>query len=187
MWSEGELVVWRNVWRRQIRHAMAMYVVEDTSERYVLYVPAGTPSVRPEPRGVHPEWQVAADRIDEPGLFVHRRGDRHTARLWSSKEWYCNVEEQIGQTPLGIDVRDLVLDVLIDEHGTVRLKDEDELSDGVATGLLSAEEAACAREEAARVVELWDRGEGAFGEGWEQWRPPPTWKPVPLPEGWDVV
>lgn len=187
MFAEADVVVWRNVWLGSVRHAFAMYLVELSPKRIVLFLPEGSVGVAPEPRGVHREWRNVRAEPGVPGLFVHRRGELHTARLWDSRTWYCNVEKPMRQTRFGFDTRDLVLDVLIDEDGRRTLKDEDELPDAVRLGLVTADEATSAREEAARVADLHDRGAGAFGERWEEWRPPGDWARTELPEGWDVV
>jgi hypothetical protein len=69
--------------------------------------------------------------------------------------------------------------LIVRPDGGYRWKDEDELEQAAAAGLLDA---AAVRAEAQRVLEEWP-----FPTGWEHWRPDPAW-PVPqLPEGWDRV
>ena len=60
--------------------------------------------------------------------------------------------------------------------------DEDELEEGLERGVLTADDEAAARAEAARLVEEWP-----FPTGWEDWRPDPAWPTPALPDGWDVV
>ena len=60
--------------------------------------------------------------------------------------------------------------------------DEDELEEGLETGVLTAEDAAAARADAERLVAEWP-----FPTGWEDWRPDPGWEPPSLPAGWDTV
>ena len=69
--------------------------------------------------------------------------------------------------------------LIVRPDGSYRWKDEDELEQAAAVGLL---EPAAVREEAARVLREWP-----FPTGWEDWRPDPAW-PIPqLPDGWDRV
>ena len=49
-------------------------------------------------------------------------------------------------------------------------------------GVLDAQAAAAIRAEGERVM-----AEQPWPTGWEHWRPPPQWEPLPLPEGWNVV
>ena len=63
-------------------------------------------------------------------------------------------------------------------------KDEHEVPVAIAEGFLTEDEAAAARAEGERVIELVERRASPFSDGWERWRPDPSW-PVPaLPEGW---
>ena len=93
--------------------------------------------------------------------------------------WYVNFEEPLRRTPIGVDTFDHKLDLLVFPSGGYEWKDEDELEEAAALGLLDAE---AVRAEARRVLREWP-----FPTGWEDWRPDPAW-PVPqLPAGWDVV
>ena len=81
--------------------------------------------------------------------------------------------------PIGYDTFDEKLDLIVRPDGSVEWKDEDELEQAAALGLVDAE---AVRAEAARVLEEWP-----FPTGWEDWRPDPDW-PIPqLPDGWDRV
>ena len=52
-------------------------------------------------------------------------------------------------------------------------------------GLISAEQAGALRTESEIILENMQNGEPPFSQGWEQWRPDPTWTRPVLPEGWD--
>ena len=82
----------------------------------------------------------------------------------------------------GFDTTDWQLDLWVEADGTVHWKDEDDLARAVELGILTAEEARLARDEANRVLDEWP-----FPTGWEDWRPDPAWPTPSLPDGWDVV
>ena len=84
--------------------------------------------------------------------------------------WYVNFERPLRRTPIGVDTFDEKLDLLVFPDGGREWKDEDELEQAAALGLLDA--AAVRAEARARAAE-WP-----FPTGWEDWRPDPAW-PVP--------
>ena len=90
-----------------------------------------------------------------------------------------NFERPLRRSPVGFDTFDEKLDLIVAPDGTHRWKDEDELEQAAALGLLDEE---AVRAEARRVLEEWP-----FPTGWEDWRPDPAWPLPVLPEGWDVV
>ena len=93
--------------------------------------------------------------------------------------WYVNFEQPLRRSPVGFDTFDEKLDLIVQPDGSYRWKDEDELEQAAALGLLDA---GAVRAEAARVLEEWP-----FPTGWEDWRPDPSW-PIPqLPDGWERV
>jgi hypothetical protein len=98
---------------------------------------------------------------------------------WEVEHWYVNFERPLERTELGVDTFDWKLDLIVHPDGSYRWKDEDELEQAAALGLLDADEV---RAEAADVLAEWP-----FPTGWEDWRPDPAWPAPQLPKGWDVV
>ena len=82
------------------------------------------------------------------------------------EHWYVNFERPLRRTPLGFDTFDEKLDLIVRPDGRYRWKDEDELEQAAAAGLLDA---AAVRAEAARVLAEWP-----FPTGWEDWRARPV-------------
>ena len=121
-------------------------------------------------------------------LLFARPGEGYSTSLiwdasWTLREWYVNFERpERPRTPVGFDYVDIALDLVAYPDGSWKLLDEDELEDGLASGVLTAEDEARARADAARLVEEWP-----FPTGWEDWRPDPGWEPPSLPAGWDTV
>jgi hypothetical protein len=81
-----------------------------------------------------------------------------------------------------LDTTDLALDVTVDPDGTWAWKDEDELAEAISLGVLDEAAAAELRAEGERVIAA-----KPWPTGWEDWRPPPDWGPLPLPVDWHVV
>ena len=102
--------------------------------------------------------------------------------------WYVNLEQPFVRRNGAVDTSDWILDLWVHPDGTWSWKDEHEVPVAVAAGTISADEAAAARAEGERVIELVERWASPFSDGWEHWRPEPSW-PVPvLPARWaDVV
>jgi predicted RNA-binding protein associated with RNAse of E/G family len=182
--------VWRDVHDGRVWRAQACRIVEETATQLVLWMPRGAPAKLPvDDDGARlripgERWELEEIATGEDILCVAPRGRAHSVYLFpsrpaSDRHWDVNFEEPLRRTPLGVDTFDWKLDLIVLPDGTHRWKDEDELEQAAALGLLDADEV---RAEAARVLAEWP-----FPTGWEDWQPDPAW-PVPqLPEGWDRV
>ena len=130
------------------------------------------------------DWELEDASPSRDQVCVARPGRAHSVYLfwdddWALSHWYVNFEQPLRRTPVGFDTFDEKLDLIVPPDGTYSWKDEDELEQAAALGLLDAD---AVRAEAARVLEEWP-----FPTGWEDWRPDPAW-PIPqLPDGWDRV
>jgi predicted RNA-binding protein associated with RNAse of E/G family len=100
------------------------------------------------------------------------------AEVGAFDSWYVNFESYLGRSAVAYDSVDHKLDLIVRPDGIVEWKDEDELEQAAALGLLDAD---AVRDGAARAL-----AKRPWPTGWEAFRPGPSW-PVPeLPEGWDV-
>lgn len=187
--SHSDDAAWRDVHRGRVWRAQACRIVEESADLIALWLPPGTPAVLPvdgDGKRIripsadweleHVTWELDALCVARPGrahsIYLFRRAGRFT-------HWYVNFEQPLRRTAVGFDTFDEKLDLVVELDGTHRWKDEDELEQAAALGLLDAE---AIRAEAARVLEEWP-----FPTGWEDWQPDPSW-PVPeLPAGWHVV
>lgn len=140
------------------------------------------------------DWQLGDDvwtgqgwlRLVTPGeghgvlLFWRESGELHM--------WYVNLERPLQRTSRGFDYMDLLLDMVVaPDRSSWHLKDEDELETALSAGLISPEEAAAVRAEAEKVARVIEADGSPFCDGWERWRPDPSW-PIPeLVPGWEVV
>ena len=172
--------------RGRVWRAQACRIVEEAFNRVVLWFPAGGPAKVPAGGRRIPgnAWELEDTAPTRDSLCIARRGRHHSIYVFWDEDgvfshWYVNFEQPLRRTQLGFDTFDEKLDLIVRPDGSYRWKDEDELEQAAAAGLLDA---VAVRAEAARVLEEWP-----FPVGWEDWRPDPAW-PVPqLPYGWDRV
>ena len=188
MWSEGDVICVRQTWLGRVWQAHAWYVVADGEDELVLFAPIGAEawfSGIPIPRD---EWTLKRSAFKEHLLLLARPGVGYSTSLiwdasWTLREWYVNFERPVRpRSPVGFDYVDIALDLVCYPDGRWELLDEDELEEGLESGVLTEDDAAAARADAARIREEWP-----FPTGWEDWRPDPRWEPPRLPAGWDVV
>jgi hypothetical protein len=181
--------VWRDVHRGRVWRAQACRVVEDSDEAIVLWMPPGSPAMLPVDehgrriRIPRDTWELEPAAASNDAICVARPGQRYSIyphwRDGAFAYWYVNFEQPLRRSPVGFDTFDEKLDLIVQPDGSYIWKDEDELEQAAAVGLLDPDEV---RAEAAQVLEAWP-----FPTGWEDWRPDPSW-PVPqLPAGWDRV
>lgn len=115
-------------------------------------------------------------------MLIPRRGAHSVWLFWhddgSFHGWYVNLEERHVWHADGCDTRDQLLDVWCDEPRRWSWKDEDELAAAVEARVLDPREADRVRAEGRRVVELIERWDSPFADGWEVWRPTQGW-PTP--------
>ena len=121
-------------------------------------------------------------------LRFMRERDMHTIELfwdtdWNFVGWYVNLQAPLVVNGARLDTTDWALDVVVEPDGTWRWKDEDDFARAIELDVFADSSAAPAvRAEGARVI-----AERPWPTGWEDWRPPPEWQPLPLPDDWDVV
>lgn len=178
--------VWRDVHRGRVWRAQACRIVEDSPEAIAFWIPAGAPAKVPAGglRIPGDDWELEDTAPARDQIGVAQPGHAHSIYVFwgedgSVDHWYVNFERPLQRTPIGLDTFDEKLDLIVHPDGTYIWKDEDELEQAAAKGLLDAD---AVRAEAQRVLEEWP-----FPTGWESWEPDPSW-PIPgLPEGWDRV
>jgi hypothetical protein len=187
MWTRGDVVVSRQLFRGRIWNAAATIVVSDDAEATVRWLPVGA-DIRAPSGSLFGEWTLRTERAGGPPVLVVTPGSRpHSILLFwnedgSLRNWYVNLEGAHRRTALGFDHEDHLVDIWIDPDGSWRWLDEDELGEAVRCDVFSESQARAIRAEGERVL-----AECPFPTGWEDWRPDPTW-PIPqLPKSWSVL
>ena len=182
--------VWRDVHHGRVWRAQACRVVEETPDVVALWMPRSSPAMLPvDETGARiripgETWELEPISSKRDALCLGRPDRAHSIYLFfkpdgAFEHWYVNFEDPLRRTPIGFDTFDQKLDLIVLPDGTYRWKDEDELEQAAAAGLLDPD---AVRAEGRRVLEEWP-----FPTGWEDWRPDPSW-PIPqLLPGWDHV
>lgn len=200
-WEPGDQIVERHIWFGAPVAARPVTVVEDTRKLLATYLAVGSKCfglVFEDRDRVFEEIEERGFRFGERTWHTHhvlilaRPSDAYAAmgfwtEEWSFVGWYVNLQDPIRRWAMGVDTRDLALDILVSEDlSSWAWKDQEELDRAVAMGLLTPEEAEGARRAGEDVVRLVESG-GAWWTDWREWAPDPSW-PIPtLPEGWDVM
>ena len=158
-------------------------------------------------------WPIEALRIVTPGRH-HSVLLLWTEGFGEFLKWYVNLEDPLTHSAVGFDYLDQFLEQASSEGpgghhllpqtdagrpagqvvGHIEIapdlsawnwKDEDELEDAVANGLMTPQRADLIRAEGIRVIETLDKKAPPFDEQWHLWRPDPQWESPGLPAGWD--
>ena len=208
-WSHGEVLVRREVlglsplagdtsaaaWCGDTWSACPVYVVEDSSEHLVTYIPPGAelgfPAGRwPTRDGRHP-WHGRGSWSGHGCLMVQRPGDHHAVwHFWEGPDrefacWYVNLQTAFVRRSAGYDTQDLELDLVVLPDGTWQLKDLDVLDDRVREGRYSQELAEWVVALGTDLGAALDAGDHWWDHAWADWIPEPTWRDLALPAGWD--
>lgn len=200
-WRPGTAVALRDIWHGTVFLAKPVTVVRDTSDLVALHLAVGSRWKRARTPGGEPmrvpcgAWEPA-DAVWHGGdaLYLIRPGDRYavmafwTERPRAFRGWYINLQEPLRRTPIGFDTMDQLLDIVAPpDRSTWSWKDEDELEEARARDLFSDAECRAIRAEGERAAARMVAGAPPFRDGWEDWRPDPTWTVPTLPVGWDTV
>lgn len=197
-YQPGDKIVLREIWRGRIWSGRPYTIVEDTPHRLVMYMGEGVRWMRPirldgspiHGRELH--WALGEDAWPIEALRIVTPGRHHSVLLlWTGGfvefiRWYINLEDPLTRSSVGFDYLDQLLDIEIASDLSVwNWKDEDELEDAVANGMITPQKADLIRAEGIRVVEALNERVSPFDEQWHLWRPDPGWKPPEFPDGWD--
>jgi uncharacterized protein len=189
----GEHVVVRYLWFKRAFWTVPATVVEDGDDRTAVWIAPRTPYRRPSQKLsmaaiAANNWTAEEHEWEGNGtLMVSRPGDAYSIWLfWDDQgrhaSWYVNLEQPRKRTRNGFDSRDHQLDVVVRADRSWRWKDEDDLRDAVAVGLLSKEEAAAVRLVGETVIAALDE---LLPTGFETWRPDPAWETPQLQDDWE--
>lgn len=204
-WEPGDQVLWR--YRGNGTDALhicrPVTVVRDDADVLAVWMAPGTACVKPVlADGSAIQGEPLATRYLKPRrvrveqwwgtgvLKIAHAGEPWSVWLfwdtgWRFKNWYVNFEEPRRRWSGGVDSEDHFLDISVHPDRSWHWRDEDEFAQAQAVGLMPARQAARVRRaarEAVRVIGDWGH---PFRDGWEDWRPDPSWPVPPLPADWD--
>ncbi len=185
-WARGEVILVRHQWQGRVWFAHPAIVVEDTSERLILFEPAG--SAR---QWSHFDFEAGAIGPPTPGrrhstdaLIILDSDAAHAVSLFWKEGggpflcWYVDMQAPFRRAGGGIVTWDQTLDIVADAGLNWRWKDLEPLDQAARWGWMTEEEARLVRAEGDRVVEMIESRGRPFSEDWPDWRPNPAW-PIP--------
>ncbi|MFR0357981.1 cytidylyl-2-hydroxypropylphosphonate hydrolase [Streptomyces sediminimaris] len=204
-WAPGTQILWRYRENGGARFHIArpVTVARDDADLLAVWLAPGTECVRPvladgtpvhvepletrytKPRTVH------YDRWFGTGVLkLARPGRPWSVWLfwepgWQFKNWYVNLEAPLTRWGGGVDSEDHFLDISVHPDGSWHWRDEDEFAQAQRDGLMDAAAAGRVREAGRSAVEVIRAWGPPFSEGWQHWRPDPSWAVPSLPEDWD--
>jgi predicted RNA-binding protein associated with RNAse of E/G family len=206
-YSPGNVIVLREIWAAKIWTARPVIVVRDDNDLIALHVAANTrwkhhqgkngSYITPDERK-NGTWtlQDAVWNSDHGYLKLAVPGESYSVLLfWNSsynnfRQWYINLEDPeqpMHRTAIGFDCTDQVLDLIIQpDLKSWRWEDEDELSETVEAGLISSVKASQLYAKGSEARDLIMSGKSIYN-GWEHWRPAPSWQTPALSSGWDIL
>jgi hypothetical protein len=208
-WQVGETIALRYFPNDKLRWVKPVRVIEDSDEVIALFLAVNTIIRKP----VHPESGREIDRSlsyaerfsighvlgdgiwDRTSvLMLTRPGAAHSwwafwgEETWDFLAWYVNLQAPLARTTIGFDTEDHVLDLVIEpDLSTYQWKDEHELVDAVRVGRFTEEQARKIRAEGERAIEALQSRAWPLRQGWEDWRPDPTWALQRPIAGWEDV
>ncbi|AZM55204.1 DUF402 domain-containing protein [Streptomyces sp. WAC 01529] len=204
-WAPGDHILWR--YRENagdhVHICRPVTVVQDSEELLAVWMAPGTECVKPVlADGTPLHHEPLATRYTKPRtvrrdrwfgtgvLKLARPGDPWSVWLfwepgWRFKNWYVNLEEPRARWSDGVDSEDHFLDISVRPDGSWRWHDEDEFAEALRVGLMDAEKAADVRAAGRAALDVIDAWGAPFSDGWQHWRPDPSWVVPPLPDDWD--
>jgi hypothetical protein len=204
MWAEGdEFLVRYESADGVIRGARPTRVVGERHGYLAVWLPAATRTAVPvladgrglrdcclEERYTLPRSSRVVPWRGEGILMLFPRAAAHSVWLFWNADgfwgWYVNLERRHIWHDRGCDTRDHVLDIWCERPREWEWKDEHELEQAVAHGVVSVAGADQIRAEGERVARMIERWESPFCDAWETWRPDPAWPQPVLPDDWDT-
>lgn len=173
-----------------------MYVVEDSGDEVVTYLPEGAEigfvdGDWPTPDGKHP-WYGKTHWEGHGCLMVQRQGDPFAVwHFWTGPDrdfacWYINLQADFVRTDIGYDTQDFELDLVVSPDGSYVVKDLEVLEDRVTEGRFTSELVSWIREIGARLTDDLDAGRHWWDPSWADWSPPAHWSDAHLPAHWHM-
>ena len=209
-WEPGTQIIQQDMWGERLVTSRPVTVVEDLSDYLALYSHPNAPfrsnTIRdryafPVSRRIDMFMEMI-DPVVGP-LEGRLSGDRHVLTLnppdswhsvwlfwtveWQVELWYVNLQAPIRRTSRGILVRDYALDIQIEPDMSWSWKDEDEFAELIDRGFFTEQQVSSIRAEADRMARVVEEKASPFSDGWESWRPNPSWSVPEMPEDWNVI
>lgn len=202
-WHHSDVLLIRNIARSDgtVTTAVPSIVIQDEGDMLALFIPKGTLFknnwvIPPEERvesadNIVPSAQRKYHNLswwhDSIRLYLHGK----LYSIWLSFDdegqfasWYGNLEARFVRTPLGIDCRDLALDIVATPDRKWVWKDMAEFERRLQVGLDTKEHQMKLLAAGDEFVDCLEQNKRPFCDGWESWKPPIDWQIPQLSDNW---
>ncbi|MFE9609119.1 DUF402 domain-containing protein [Streptomyces sp. NPDC006012] len=204
-WAPGSHILWRyrENGGEHVHIARPVTVVRDDADLLAVWLAPGTECVKPvladgtpvhveplESRYTRPRTVQRDHWFGTGVLKLARPAEPWSVWLfwepgWQFKNWYVNLEEPLARWESGVDSEDHFLDISVYPDRSWHWRDEDEFAQAQRDGLMDADQAERVRRAGRSALEVIRAWGPPFSEGWQHWRPDPSWGVPSLPEDWD--
>ena len=205
-WQQGELVLWRGIFRERVWQAQTVIVVKDTPEEIAVALLPGTECMiednyaKGKDHGGH-RW----DFKEKPWILTMRpwRTNRlllllepgkyySTILFWNDESnqftcYYINFQLPYQRMKKGIDTLDLDLDLVIHPDFNYHWKDEVEYQTAIEHEVILPEWVQSVEAAKSEILAKLEARAYPFDGSWLDWKPDPSWSPPTLPENWDKI
>lgn len=210
-WGAGDLIVRREVlglgpvtatgpkppWHGRPWEGLPVYVVDDSDEQLVTYIPEGAEmgfveGHWPTPDRKHP-WHYKTRWEGHGCLMLQRPGDPFAIwHFWTGPDrtfecWYINLQAAFVRTEIGYDTQDFELDFVVSPDGSFVVKDLDVLDDRVTEGRFTTDLVAWIRDLGSQMSADLTARRHWWDPSWAHWAPPRDWRDPRLPPNWSSV
>jgi uncharacterized protein DUF402 len=191
----GTIVTLREVWRGRTLAVRPVRVVEDVPHRHLAFYLAPGSRWLNDPRDLgevrfrRDAWELSPEVSDRRVLSFAFADEAYAVLLtWGADErfegYYVNIQSPLRERDGAFEYTDWFLDARIaPARDAYEWKDEPDLAEAVARGLLGEGDARSIRRAGERAVERVMLREPPFDRDWEAWLPDPTWGPLGLDPG----
>ena len=206
MWSPGDIISWRGIYRNRVWHVQPTILVKDSPEEIVLTLLPGTECTAEEsyPKGkkngkrrwffANENWQLAKYTWRTNRLLLLMEPEKYysTVFFWNHETnkflcYYINFQLPFRRNQCAVDTLDLDLDLIINPHFSYEWKDVDDYQKAIDNEIIFPEWIQGIEAAQQDVFEKLEARRYPFDGSWLDWKPDPNWSPPTLPENWDKI
>jgi len=155
MWTPGEVIAWRGIYRERVWHAIPTTVVKDSPQELVLALTPGTDCMVEESYARHhkngkrrwdfkeEDWKLVNFSWHTNRLLFVLEPEKYysTIYFWNHEIneflcYYINFQLPFIKNYCNIDTLDLDLDIVINPDFSYEWKDVDDYQKGMETGII---------------------------------------------------
>lgn len=206
MWSPGEVIAWRGIFRKRVWHVQPTILVKDSPTETVLTLIPGTECIAEEsyPKGkksdmrrwyfIDKDWKLAKYTWQTNRLLLIFEPEKYysTILFWNHQSnefvcYYINFQLPFQRNHRAMDTLDLDLDLIIHPDFTYAWKDVDDYQKAMDHGLIAREWMQAIEKSKLEILEKLEKRQYPFDGSWLDWMPDPNWSAPTLPKDWDKV